>query len=198
MFKIPLICLVALLSAGAGAQDGLNVTLDGASGARAPEQNLRFGLGDFRMDLSVARPGTSQVRARLLGDYYLTGPGFGGTQVSGGLRVTSGLAIGPSEGTATLPPSRLEGGLQWGSRESDSNLTDRYGVRVALPYIGLGYTSLSAREGWGLSADIGLGGLRPGERVRFGAGNPTAAQFENVLNDMRLAPVIQLGVSYAF
>jgi hypothetical protein len=198
MFKIPLTCLLALLSAGAGAQDGLNVTLDSASGARAPEQSLRFGLGDFRMDLSVARPGTAQVRARLLGDYYLTGPGFGGTQVSGGLRVTSGLAIGPSEGTTALPPSRLEGGLQWGPRESDSNLTDRYGVRVALPYIGLGYTSLSAREGWGLSADIGLGGLRPGERVRFGAGNPTAAQFEGVLNDLRLAPVIQLGVSYAF
>ncbi len=198
MFKIPLTCLLVLLSAGAGAQDGLNVTLDNASGARAPEQSLRFGLGDFRMDLSVARPGTAQVRARLLGDYYLTGPGFGGTQVSGGLRVTSGLAIGPSEGTAALPPSRLEGGLQWGPRESDSNLTDRYGVRVALPYIGLGYTSLSARAGWGLSADVGLGGLRPGERVRFGAGNPTAAQFEGVLNDLRLAPVIQLGVSYAF
>jgi hypothetical protein len=198
MFKIPLTCLLAMLSAGAGAQDGLNVPLDSASGARTPEQSLHFGLGDFRMDLSVARPGTAQVRARLLGDYYLTGPGFGGTQVSGGLRVTSGLAIGPSEGTAALPPSRLEGGLQWGPRESDSNLTDRYGVRVALPYIGLGYTSLSAREGWGLSADIGLGGLRPGERVRFGAGNPTAAQFEGVLNDLRLAPVIQLGVSYAF
>ena len=48
------------------------------------------------------------------------------------------------------------------------------------------------------SADIGLGGLRPGERVRFGAGNPTTAQFEDVLNALRLAPVIQFGVSYAF
>jgi hypothetical protein len=49
-----------------------------------------------------------------------------------------------------------------------------------------------------LSADIGLGGQRPGERVRFGAGNPTTAQFEDVLNALRLAPVIQFGVSYAF
>ncbi|HSQ73230.1 MAG TPA: hypothetical protein VLM87_12490, partial [Rubrivivax sp.] len=77
-------------------------------------------------------------------------------------------------------------------------LAEGQGSRVALPYIGLGYTSLSAREGWGLSADIGLGGQRPGERVRLGAGNPSAAQFENMLNDLRLAPIIQLGVSYAF
>ena len=118
--------------------------------------------------------------------------------MSGGLRVTSGLAIGPLDGTTALPPSRLGGGLQWEAREPASYLYQSQGSRVALPYIGLGYTSLSAREGWGLSADIGLGGQRPGERVRFGAGNPTAAQFENMLNDLRLAPVIQLGVSYAF
>ena len=198
MYRIPLACLLALLATSAGAQDGLNVSFDATSVARAPEHSLRFGLGDFRFDLSVAEPGTARARARLLGDYYLTGPGFGGAQVSGGLRVTSGLAIGPRDGTAALPPSRLQGGLQWGPREAGSSLADRYGARVALPYIGLGYTSLSPRAGWGLSADIGLGGLRPGERVRFGAGNPTAAQFENVLNDLRLAPVIQLGVSYAF
>ncbi len=198
MVRISLGCLLALLGASAGAQNGLNVSLDALHGARTPERSLRFGVGDFRFDLSVAQPGTAQARARLLGDYFLTGPGFGGTQVSGGLRVTSGLAVGPRDGTAVLPPSRLEGGLQWGPRETGSSLADRHGARVALPYIGLGYTSLSARAGWGLSADIGLGGQRPGEQVRFGAGNPTAAQFENVLNDLRLAPVVQFGVSYAF
>jgi hypothetical protein len=198
MFRVPLGCLLALLGASAWAQDGLNVKTDAVFGAHAPERSVRFGLGDFRMDLSVAQPGTAQARARLLGDYYLTGPGFGGAQVNGGLRVTSGLAIGPSDGTAALPPTRLEGGLQWGPRDLGVPLAERQGARIALPYIGLGYTTLSVREGWGLSADIGLGGLRPGEQVRFGAGNPTAAQFESVLNNLRLAPVIQLGVSYAF
>jgi len=198
MSRIPLACLLALLGASAGAQDGLNVSLDAATGARTSERMHRFGLGDVRLDLSVAQPGTAQSRAHLLGDYYLTGPGFGGPQVSGGLRVTSGLAIGPRDSTAALPPSRLGRGLQWLPGDPGASLADRHGARVALPYIGLGYTSLSAREGWGLSADIGLGGQRPGERVRFGAASPTAAQFENVLNDLRLAPVIQIGVSYAF
>ncbi|HSQ72176.1 MAG TPA: hypothetical protein VLM87_07110, partial [Rubrivivax sp.] len=102
------------------------------------------------------------------------------------------------EDTTALPPTRLGGSLQWGGRQPGPQLIDRQGAHLALPYIGLGYSSLSAHEGWGLSADIGLGGQRPGERVRFGDGSPTAAQFESVLNGLRLAPVIQFGVSYAF
>jgi hypothetical protein len=195
MYRVPLTCLLAMLAASASAQNGLNFALE--TGLGASERSPRLGAGDLRLNLSVDETGTALARARLLGDYYLTGPGFGDSQVSGGLRVTSGLAVGPRDGTSALPPLRLEGGLQWGPREADPSLVGQ-GGRVTLPYIGLGYTTLSAREGWGLSADIGLGGQRPGERVRFGAGNPTAAQFENVLNDLRLEPVIQLGVSYAF
>ena len=197
MYRIPLTCLLTLLVAPAVAQNGLNLAAGSGLAAQVTERSLRLGPGELRMDLSVAEAGTAQLRARLLGDYYLTGPGFGDSHVSGGLRFTSGLAVGPLEGTTALPPSRLEGGLQWGPRDAAASL-DSPGTRVTLPYIGLGYTTLSVREGWGLSADIGLGGQRPGERVRFGAGNPSAAQFENVLNDLRLGPVIQLGVSYAF
>lgn len=198
MYRIPLVCLLALLGTSADAQNGLNVTVEATADLRTPERSVRFGLGEFRLDLAVSQLGNSQAGGRLLGDYYLTGPGFGGTDVSGGLRLTSGLAVGPRDGIAALPVSRMGGGLQLGQRELGSTPADRYGEHVTLPYIGVGYTTLSAREGWGLSADIGLGGQRPGERVRFGAGNSTAAQFEGVLNDLRLAPVIQLGVSYAF
>lgn len=198
MYRIPLSSLLAALAVPAGAQNGLSVTMPPASGVTAPERSLRLGAGDLHMDFSVAEAGTATPRARLMGDYYLTGPGFGGEQFSGGLRVTSGVAIGPISGTPVLPPSRLEGGLQWRPREPALSFFDGEGARIALPYVGVGYTTSSTRAGWGLSADIGLGGQRPGERVRFGAGNATAAQFENVLNDLRLAPVIQLGVSYAF
>jgi len=198
MYRIPLIGLLVLLASAAFAQDGMYVTLGRAAGPHTAERNLRLGATDIHLDLSVAQPGSLPLRARLLGDYYLTGPGFGDEQVSGGLRVTSGLSIGPREGTMALPSARLDEGLRWRPLEPGTLPTDRPGAQVALPYIGLGYTSLSAREGWGLSADIGFGGQRPGERVRFGAGNPTAAQFEDVLNALRLAPVIQIGVSYAF
>ncbi len=195
MFKASLTCLLVLACASAGAQNGLNLKTEGAHEA---DSRLRLGLGKLQLDLSVAQPGTAQSRTRLLGDYYLTGPGFGHEQLTGGLRVTSGLAMGPRDSTRALPASRFDSSLQVGVREAGFSLGERNNGRVALPYVGLGYTTWSAREGWGLSADIGLGGVRPGERVRLGAGGPTAAQVENVLNDLRLSPVIQLGVSYSF
>jgi hypothetical protein len=172
----------------AHAQHGLNLSAD-------PRTEQRLQLGPVQLGLAVSEPGTAP-RAQLFGDYYLTGPGFGQGDIAGGLRLTSGLAIGPRRATQGLPPVRLGEGLRGPSRLRLGPDTDS--GRVALPYLGLGYTSLSARDGWGFSADIGLGGLPPGERLRLGRSGPTAAQVENVLNDLRLTPVLQLGVSYAF
>ncbi|MBX3634551.1 MAG: hypothetical protein KF683_04040 [Rubrivivax sp.] len=183
---------LALAGLPAAAQQGLTLKPDHAHSA---ERSLR--LGSVQLDLSVADLGAAQ-RARLFGDYYLTGPGFGDGQVSGGLRLTSGLSFGPRSSTLALPPGRTGDGLQLGPRMVAAAAGERDAERVTLPYVGLGYTSLSLREGWGFSADLGLGGLRPGERLRLGRSGPTAAQVENVLNDLRLAPVIQLGVSYSF
>lgn len=184
-------CLAALLLAGAAqAQQSLGPTPQSAPSAlgsiwqRSSEHVTQFQLGESRFDLSLAEFNRGRQRARLFGDYYLTGPGFGAGQVSGGLRLTSGLAFGAtpvSEGTYWQLPSA-------GAIGSDR----------ALPYLGLGYSGLSSRAGWGFTADIGLGGLRPGEQLRFGRNGPSAAQVENVLNDLRLAPVLQFGVSYAF
>lgn len=193
----------AALSGPLEAQDGLQwrhpagTALVAASDAQEALR-LRLGKNSLRLDVDVLHGSSGVQRARLLGDYFLTGPGFGQGDVAGGLRLTSGVMVGPAQDTANLPPPRLLGGAAqrplgptaW--REPDG------GQRVALPYIGLGYTSASARDGWGLSADIGLGGMRPGERLRLGQAQGTAAQAERVLNDLRLAPVIQLGVSYAF
>jgi hypothetical protein len=177
------------------AQQGLTLKPENAQSA---EHSLR--LGKVQLGLSVADFGPAQ-RTRLFGDYYLTGPGFGAGQVTGGLRLTSGLSLGPRSTTLALPPGRTGEGLQLGPRlatGSAGSAGERDAERVTLPYLGVGYTSTSLREGWGFSADVGLGGLRPGERVRFGRSGQTAAQFEGVLNDLRMAPVIQLGVSYSF
>lgn len=198
MLKSLLTGLLAVSGAAVLAQDGGLLTPGPAADVRLGERHLRFGVGDLRVDIAVARWGTAQARARLVGDYYLQGVGASGHT---GLRLTSGLAVGPAEDTLALPMVRLGAVSPVPGLHEAPTLqgVDRPGPRVALPYIGLGYTSLAPREGgWGLSADIGLGGLRPGERVRFGAGSPTAAQVENVLNALRLAPVLQLGVSYAF
>lgn len=190
-----LTCVLATLllaAVPAWAQNGLKLQADATASA---ERSLR--LGSVQLDLSVADLGVAQ-RARLFGDYYLTGPGFGAGQVSGGLRLTSGLSFGPRGATLALPPGRTGDGLQLGPRLGAGVMGERDAERVTLPYLGVGYTSLSLREGWGFSADIGLGGQRPGERVRFGRSGPSATQVENLLNDLRLAPVIQLGVSYSF
>lgn len=190
---IPLACtLLALAAAPALAQQGLTLKPEHVNGA---ERSLR--LGSVQVELSVADLGMAQ-RARLFGDYYLTGPGFGEGRISGGLRLTSGLSLGPRASTLALPPGRTGDGLQLGPRAAPGLGGERDLERITLPYLGVGYTSLSLREGWGFSADVGLGGLRPGERLRLGRSGPTAAQVENVLNDLRLAPVIQLGVSYSF
>lgn len=177
-----------VFSSGVAAQYGLNTSTD-------PRTEQRLQLGPVQLGLTVSEPGTSP-RAQLFGDYYLTGPGFGQGDIAGGLRLTSGLAIGPRRATQSLPPMRLGDSLRGPASLRLGPDTDS--GRVALPYLGLGYTSLSARDGWGFSADIGLGGLPPGERLRLGRSGPTAAQVENVLNDLRLTPVLQLGVSYAF
>ena len=180
--------VLAAISSSAIAQHGLNTNTDART-----EQRLQ--LGQVQLGLTVSEPGTAP-RAQLFGDYFLTGPGFGQGEIAGGLRLTSGLAIGPRRATQGLPPLRLGEGLRGAPKLRLGADTDD--GRVALPYLGLGYTSLSARDGWGFSADIGLGGLAPGDRFRLGRSGPTAAQVENVLNDLRLTPVLQLGVSYAF
>lgn len=187
--------LPKLLAACCAAWAGASAAQDGLKLSPPQPAGQRLQLGEVQLGLQLGVPG-SVPRAQLYGDYYLTGPGFGQGAVSGGLRLTSGLAIGPRNATLGLPPMRLGETLRGPlalrlGPEADNG-------RVALPYLGLGYSSLSAREGWGFSADIGLGGLAPGERLRLGRSGPTAAQLENLLNDLRLAPVLQLGLSYAF
>ena len=64
------------------------------------------------------------------------------------------------------------------------------------PYLGIGY-SLSTRSGWGFAADLGLGGRRSGDGLRL-APTGRGGSVDRVLDELRLAPVLQLGVSYAF
>jgi hypothetical protein len=169
------------------------------------------GLGPFELRLG-GQPGArgwQGLRAQLFGDYFLTGPGFGQGAVTGGLRLTSGLTLGAGD-SSSAPPLRLAGvrgagldragGLRSaaGAGDAGPGWAGRDAPRVTLPYLGIGYTSVWMRDGISLSADVGLGGLRPGERVRLGLGGAGGAQVDDVLNRLRLAPVLHLGLGYAF
>lgn len=155
---------------------------------RQADRVMRFRWGPARFDLSLATVNAAHPAARLFGDYYLTGPGFGSGQVEGGLRLTSGLALGRAD--AGLSP--------WAPGGRDLLAPGRDGPGAAQAYVGLGYSSLSLRAGWAFSADLGLGRWSDDDAFRLGQGGPSDSQVNRLLDDLRLSPVIQLGVRYAF
>lgn len=176
---------VALTAAGAAlADDGLRVrAIPDTTGWQA-----RFGLttpaapgvAEFPTPRSLALPS-----AQLLGDYYFTGPGFGGGRVAGGLRATSGLLIGSRSPGLAAPAGGLS--LRRAELSGESAGT--------LPYVGVGYTGLSVRGGWAFSADLGLVGTTRTPGLQLQRSGPS---LDEVLRDLRLTPTLQLGVSYSF
>jgi len=150
----------------------------------------------------VARPGlddhtTRPVSASLMGDYYF-GRSLVGSGSLGGFRATSGVIFGPRAQLATGQPglsagspfsigSRLfgQGSAPYGAEPVAENAT--------LPYVGVGYTGLSVRSGWSFSADLGLVAQSPG-----GLKVIRNQSFDDMVRELRLAPLVQVGVSYAF
>jgi hypothetical protein len=184
---------LALLLAGwvahASAGEGLRVDPDTLVW---PRWQARLGVTTAPADL-VSPGSTTMQGARVLGDYYFTGPAFGGGRIAGGFRATSGLFAGNRSAPFASPVLPAgNGGLTLETRSISSRFA-RDGADLALPYLGVGYTGLSVRGGWGFTADVGL----VGTGVRFGRSN-AGAQVDDLLRELRLTPMLQLGVSYSF
>ena len=139
----------------------------------------------------------------LMGDVY-----FGSSRSSaGGFRATSGLiygsrtslagmsAMAPASGGLLNIDRRLFGASATGLASAVDPVTESSGT---LPYLGVGYSSLASRSGWSFSADLGLVSLAPANAVRFGRVFGGSQNLDDVVRDMRLTPVIQLGASYSF
>lgn len=200
--------LACILSPAAWAADGL-------------QTRTSLGLGDTprwqaRLSLSSLDPNTpagmeSQhqfgsriLSANLLGDYYLTGSGFG--TVKGGLRATGGMLLGPlsqsqSGSGLALGASSLQGSpnLAIGQRSMSllSPSRDLVDPSISQSYLGIGYTGQLVHTGVSFSADLGmigggtsLGGLR--------LGPSSAPGLDDVLRDVRYKPVVQFGLSYSY
>lgn len=136
----------------------------------------------------------------LMGDYYLTRSGWGFTE-SGGFRATSGLVLG--HGARTLlslsaAPSRQGLSVQQhrlGARAAASwPGADREAATSA--YLGLGYTGIT-RSGWGFTADVGVLSRHP-DVDRLGRAAAGTQNLDDTLRALRLSPLVQMGVSYAF
>lgn len=136
--------------------------------------------------------------AAVFGDVFVSRPWFGET---GGARVTSGLLVGPRG--AVFSPGVTSGAVLngvagylsqmpgaapgMGDPAADGTLT--------WPYLGVGYSGSSLRYGLNFSADLGLAAQNPGA-IRFG--RVGSAGLDEFARELRLMPVIQLGVSYRF
>lgn len=155
----------------------------------------------LRADLSLA-PDPLPVRGlTLLGDYYLTGSLFG-TSLGGGLRATSALLVGPRTQTLNAGslgmPNGAGGGLTVARRSPLGAALPDSESTSTLPYVGIGYTSLPSRGGLSFSADLGVVALQPGSSVRLGRALTNPPSGEDAVRDLRLSPMLQLGVSYSF
>jgi hypothetical protein len=187
----------ALSSSPASAQSpGLSVP-DGTA-AFGPRLQARIGL-NASVSSDAGNAASQQQAGVLLGDYYFSRARFGLGDVSGGFRATSGLLLGQRSMMLGTPALASGQGMSF-TVTRQHRMGSAAGEAVsegwsAVPYVGIGWSGMSVRGGWGLSADVGLAGRSAGGlRV-----NPSAAQgADDVLREWRLTPVLHLGVSYAF
>ncbi|HEY2558477.1 MAG TPA: hypothetical protein VGI48_02075 [Caldimonas sp.] len=210
MRKLLWICAAAasvLATVGAHAEgEGLSANAD-RSAWSSFQSRIAFAPGapGWRADFApIERTGLQVGGLGLLGDVYLGGSKSAAGTPSTGFRATSGVLIGarsPLLGTAT---SSSAGGLfasnrrLFGASPGTLAASDASVDSSTVPYIGIGYNNLAAKSGWSFSADLGVVSQSPGNVVRFGRVFSGAQSLDDVVRDMHLAPVIQLGVSYSF
>lgn len=202
--------LTGILASGASPAVAADpIALDGASIPQWARWQGRLSLGltspTGRTDLSRSDAAGLQIGSfSLLGDYYF-GNAARSVRYSGGFRATSGVIVGLRSnlwsGQASLTSSRGVLGLE--SRRLDplsswATLPETLLDTSPVPYLGVGYTGLSLRSQWSFSADLGMVARSPGQAVKLGRVLTGSQGVEDLLRDLRFAPLVQLGVSYSF
>jgi hypothetical protein len=166
---------------------------------------VRLGMGSAPLDL--AAPGATGIArlsgASVLGDYYFSGRQLTRDGESSGFRATTGVFLGSRLGLwGGQGPAMLASSLVSVERHSFSLASETSGGdggdNSAVPYVGLGYSGSSLKGGWGFSADLGLMALNPGNTQRLAHALGDMQSAEELVRDLRLSPVAQVGVSYSF
>ena len=157
----------------------------------------------FRSGLLGAEKSGLQVGAvSLMGDYFFTRSLFGAA-ATGGIHATSGLIVSTrAQPWSGQPVFGTQPGAFSVSRRSGATVNtfggDTTQDNPTVPYLGVGYIGASSKGGWSVSADLGLVALAAGNAVKFGRVFSGSQSLDDLVRDMRLAPVVQLGVSYSF
>jgi hypothetical protein len=181
--------------------DGNGLTIDAENGIW-PRLQSRLSIGAFPASSRAASPiAGNAANLSLLGDYYLTGSMLGSRR-AGGFRATSGVIVGgratSSVLTGTATPSIGLGADRRIFGASAAPAADGFGDTSAAPYLGLGYTGLSARGGWSFNADLGLVSQTRNGAVKLGRVMTGSQSLDDAVREMRWSPLVQLGVSYSF
>ncbi len=199
-----IISLVCASSVWAVQGDGLMAHLDTLSWAR---WQARVSLGSSLPPWHVGLGGGEATGLKvdsvsLVGDYY-----FSRSLVShgsnAGFRTTGGVFYGSRSQLASARP--LTGGRKAAFTverhllsAADGSGSDGAADIATLPYLGVGYTGLSLKGGWSFNADLGMMAMSPGNSVKLGRVVGGTQSLDDLLREMRLAPILQLGVSYSF
>jgi len=151
----------------------------------------------WRANLNAGSSAGLQVSGlSVMSDYYFAGLPLG-AKGAGGFRATSGVLLGAG-GSVLSGGSGSTWGLNGRNGLLPSTDTNTNDLNRTVPYVGVGYSGLTSRDGWGFAADVGLMGRSADSGVRLGRGYNNAQNLDDMLRDMRIAPVVQLGVSYSF
>ncbi len=193
------------VAAAWAAGEGLSTSADRVPWAQF---QTRIGYGTalpaWRASLAPAdRSGLQVGGINVMSDLYLFGSRDAAHATVTGFHATSGLIIGarsPWLGTSTAPANgwlatdrRLFGStVPPLASSSDASLDS-----TTVPYIGIGYTNLWPKSGWSFSADLGVVSQNPANVARFGRVVGGSQSLDDLVRDMRLAPLVQLGVSYS-
>ena len=196
--------LAPLSAAWAIEGDGLTLRSDTTQWPRL-QGRLSLGTSMPALRADPMNPDSNTVSlsgASLLGDYYFSRSLRSGGD-GGGFRATSGIFVGSRSGlllssVPTLGRSFSIERRSLGSFALTTPNTDNPSDPAAVPYVGVGYTGLSTKGGWGFSADVGLMALNPGSAVKLGRVFGGNQSLDDVLREMRLSPIVQVGVSYSF
>lgn len=178
--------------------EGSNIRLNALWVATAPSIGQRWaGMGR-------ANPGPAG--AAVVGDYYFSAATPAQRLNRSGFRASSGLLIKQpgvslselawsSRAAATFgTPAHLQLSSAIGSLEPSA---DTY-TYSTMPYVGIGYSGIHAKSGWGFWADVGLVMQNPGNMLGVGRVVSGSQSAEDLVRELRLSPLLQLGVNYSF
>lgn len=128
----------------------------------------------------------------LLGDYTFATPSFGRFRASGGLMSghLGGLPLANASAGPRLGVAVVSSAAPAWAPGSETPST--------LPYLGLGFSGAAWLDGLALTADVGIVAERPSAATGLGRALFGNQGVERSLRELRLAPVMQLGVRYTF